>query len=134
MQKAWEIDSIDLAKAERLCGPLGISPIVAHLLSKRGVNSAEEARAFLECGLDSLHDPFLFKDMPKAVSRINSAIDNKEKIIVFGDYDVDGLTATALLYNTLKAYGADVHNYIPNRVKEGYGLNLSAMEHAQKGG
>ncbi len=133
MQKAWEIDSIDLARTEGLCGPLGISPILAHLLAKRGVKSAEDARAFLECGLDSLHDPSLFKDMPKAVSRIKSAIDNKEKVVIFGDYDVDGLTATALLYNTLKAYGADVHNYIPDRVKEGYGLNLSALEKACDG-
>lgn len=133
MQKAWEIGTPDAANAAKgLSGASGISPIVANLLLKRGVASADEARAFLTCDLKSLHDPFLFKDMPRAVERIRSAVENKDKIIIFGDYDVDGLTATALLFNTLKAYGADVHNYIPDRVKEGYGLNLEALEKAGK--
>ncbi|MFA5334400.1 MAG: single-stranded-DNA-specific exonuclease RecJ [Candidatus Omnitrophota bacterium] len=136
MQKAWEIGAPGSGAADAakdLSGTSGISPIIANLLLKRGVASADEARAFLACDLGSLHDPFLFKDMPKVVERISSAVKNKEKIIIFGDYDVDGLTATALLYNTLKAYGADVHNYIPDRVKEGYGLNLSALEKARDG-
>ncbi|MDD4879416.1 MAG: DHH family phosphoesterase, partial [Candidatus Omnitrophica bacterium] len=132
MQKAWEIDSPDDNAAAGLVKPLDISPVLARLLIKRGVKNPQEARDFLSCGLASLHDPFLFKDMEKAASRIRSAIENKERILVYGDYDVDGLTATALLYTTLKRHGAHVHNYIPDRVKEGYGLNVEALENAQK--
>ena len=134
MQKAWEIDSLDDKGCEALSKALGISPVLAHLLIKRGVKSPGEARNFLSCDISSLHDPFLFREMEKVTGRIKSAIDNKEKILIYGDYDVDGLTATALLYTTLKRYGAHVHNYIPDRVKEGYGLNLEALEKAHKDG
>ena len=134
MQKVWEVESLDDSAAPGLVEALGISPVLARLLTKRGVRNPQEARDFLTCDLPSLHDPFLFKDMEKAVARIRSAIDNKERILVYGDYDVDGLTATALLYTTLKRYGAHAHNYIPDRVKEGYGLNLDALESARKDG
>lgn len=134
MQKAWEIDSLDDKSCEVLCKALGISPVLAHLLIKRGAKSPEEARNFLSCDLLSLHDPFLFKDMEKTVGRIRSAVENKERILIYGDYDVDGLTATALLYTTLKRYGAHVVNYVPDRIKEGYGLNIEAVEKAYRGG
>ncbi|MFA5339846.1 MAG: single-stranded-DNA-specific exonuclease RecJ [Candidatus Omnitrophota bacterium] len=128
------MESLDDSAGAGLAEALGISPVLARLLIKRSVNNPQEARSFLSCGLSSLHDPFLFKDMEKAAARIRSAVENKERILVYGDYDVDGLTATALLYATLKRYGAHVHNYIPDRVKEGYGLNLEALETARKDG
>src|SRR3989338_5868586 len=134
MQKAWEIDSLDDKACEVLCKAIGISPVLAHLLIKRGVKSPEEARNFLSCDLSSLHDPFLFKDMEKAVRRIVSAIEDKERVLIYGDYDVDGLTATALLYTTLERYGAHVVNYVPDRIKEGYGLNIEAVEKAYRDG
>lgn len=134
MQKAWEIDSPDEKAVAGLLKAPGISPVLARLLIKRNVRDPEEARKFLSCDLSSLHDPFLFRDMDKAVGRIRSAIANKERILIYGDYDVDGLTATALLYTALKRSGAHVHNYIPDRVKEGYGLNAEALEKAQKDG
>ena len=134
MQKAWEIESLDDNAAAGLVKALDISPVLARLLIKRGVKNPQEARDFLSCDLPSLHDPFLFSDMEKAAARIRSAIESKERILVYGDYDVDGLTATALLYTTLKRYGAHVHNYIPDRVKEGYGLNVEALENARKEG
>ena len=134
MQKAWEVESLDDSAAAGLAEALGISPVLARLLTKRGAKNPQEARDFLTCNLPSLHDPFLFRDMEKAAARIRSAIENKERILVYGDYDVDGLTATALLYTTLKRYGAHVHNYIPDRVKEGYGLNIEALENARKDG
>ncbi len=134
MQKAWEIDSPDTEKTRAVCEDTGISPLVAHLLLKRGVKTAAEARAFLACELSSLHDPFLFKDMQKVVGRIGLAVKNRQKIVIFGDYDVDGLTATALLYNTLKDYGAVVRTYIPDRVREGYGLSRQALEKERKTG
>lgn len=134
MQKAWEMESLDDSAGAGLAEALGISPVLARLLIKRSVNNPQEARSFLSCGLSSLHDPFLFKDMEKAAARIRSAIENKERVLVYGDYDVDGLTATALLYATLKRYGVHAHNYIPDRVKEGYGLNLEALENARKDG
>lgn len=134
MQKAWEIDSLDDKACEALRKAIDVSPVLARLLVKRGVKDSEEARNFLACNLSSLHDPFLFKDMEKAIGRIRSAIENKERILIYGDYDVDGLTATALLYITLKRCGADAGNYIPDRVKEGYGLNIEAAEKAHKAG
>ena len=134
MQKAWEIGASDGDASAGLAEALDISPVLASLLIKRGVKNPQEARDFLSCELSSLHDPFLFRDMEKASARIRSAIENKERVLVYGDYDVDGLTATALLYTTLKKYGAHVHNYIPDRVKEGYGLNVGALENARKDG
>ncbi|MDD5073380.1 MAG: single-stranded-DNA-specific exonuclease RecJ [Candidatus Omnitrophica bacterium] len=128
------MESLDDSAGAGLAEALGISPVLARLLIKRSVNNPQEARSFLSCGLSSLHDPFLFKDMEKAAARIRSAIENKERVLVYGDYDVDGLTATALLYATLKRYGVHAHNYIPDRVKEGYGLNLEALENARKDG
>src|SRR3989338_8946817 len=121
MQMAWEINSIKSQACEGLHKALNISPLLAHLLLKRDVSTAEEARSFLSCSLSSLHDPFLLKDMDKAVKRIKSAVKRNESILIYGDYHVDGLSATALLFLTLKGYGARLSYYIPDRVKEGYG-------------
>lgn len=134
MQKAWEITSIDKSKCDCLSKALNISPLLAHLLLNRGVLNVEEARRFLSCSLSSLFDPFLLKDMEKAVERIESAIKSDETILIYGDYDVDGLTATALLFSTLKEYGVRLAHYIPDRLKEGYGLNIEALKGAHKSG
>lgn len=134
MQTTWEINSLESPTREGLHKALNISPLLAHLLLKRGISTAQEARGFLSCDLSYLHDPFLLKDMDKAVERIKSAVKRKESILVYGDYDVDGLTATALLFLTLKGYGVRINYYIPDRVKEGYGLNLEALKKAKDSG
>ena len=112
---------------------LGISSLAARVLSNRGISSIEQARRFISPALADLPDPFTLKDMDKAIARIARAIRQKEPIILFGDYDVDGTTATALLLLFLKKAGAVVDFYLPHRLKEGYGLNLEAIKkiHAQ---
>lgn len=106
----------------------GVYPLAAEVLSARGFCSSQEAKTFLSYAEERLHDPFLMKDMDKAVDRIRQAIERKEKIAVYGDYDVDGITATCLMVDFLKSMGAYVTFYIPERVSEGYGLNPSAVE------
>lgn len=105
---------------------LQIPPLTAEVLARRGFSS-EQADAFLNHTLQNLHDPFLFTDMRPAVNRIRQAIEAREKITVFGDYDADGVTATVLLYTKLKEHNADVSYYIPSRHDEGYGLNTDAL-------
>lgn len=106
---------------------LGISRMLAQVLMNRGINSAKEAQNFLDAKTSQLLDPYLFSDMAKAVSMARRSIEKKEKILVFGDYDVDGVTALALAKNALLGLGADVEHYIPHRVNEGYGLNKEIL-------
>jgi single-stranded-DNA-specific exonuclease len=113
-----------------LCQQLGVSPIIARLLSNRGIDSIDAGQVFLNPRLEYLHDPFLFQDMEKAVDRIIKALKSKELIMIFGDYDVDGITATSLLYLILTRLGANVSYYIPNRMSEGYGLSVSGIQEA----
>ena len=96
--------------------------VVTKLLKNRNLDTEEKQRSFFKGDLSNLHDPFLFKDMKKAVDRIRKAIDDKEKIMIFGDYDVDGITSTVILYDFLKRVGSDVYYTLPNREKDGYGL------------
>ncbi len=105
----------------------GYPPILRQILCNRGYRTHEQAQAFLEAQLPSGSDPNVLLDLPKAVGRINFAIQNSQNIVVYGDYDADGVTATALLYLALKSLGAEVREYIPNRFDEGYGLNLEAL-------
>ena len=107
--------------------PEGMSPVLHRLLMQRGVDSAEAAQAFLHPGEDQLHDPMLLSDMPEAVKRIRSAIDGEKHICVYGDYDVDGVCASAILSGYLREIGADVEVYLPSRHSEGYGLNEGAI-------
>jgi len=130
--KIWKVREPDLFLQKTLSEALNISTVTAQLLANRGITSPTLARQFLACSLDSCHDPFLFKDMEKAVGRIRKAISKGEKILVYGDYDVDGITAVALLYSSLRYSGGHVEYYIPNRIEEGYGLNLSAINEAKK--
>jgi single-stranded-DNA-specific exonuclease len=109
-------------EAKTLSSELGLPQEIAQILVNRGVNSPESAQEFLFGTLDNLYDPFLMSGMRKAVARIRGAISEKEKIIIFGDYDVDGVLSVVMLLRALKALGGEVDYYIPNRLKEGYGL------------
>lgn len=109
---------------------LGIPEKIAHLLSLRDIDTYEKAKAFFRPGLDQLHDPFLMKDMDKATERLAKAIREREKILIYGDYDVDGTTSVAILYLFLEEFGVDVDFYIPHRFKEGYGINEEGIQHA----
>ena len=128
MRKIWQIRESNPAVQDTLSSALKISKVTAQLLANRGIVDAKAAGEFLNSSLSSCHDPFLLKDMRKAVERIREAISKNEKILVYGDYDVDGMTSVALVYSALKNLGAKVESYIPNRLEEGYGLNLSAIK------
>ena len=128
-ERRWRIATGDTAEEERLVREIGVYPVVAKLLVNRGLGSVKDAAAFLRGTMDELPDPFGLKGMEKAVATIEKAITNKVPIVVYGDYDVDGITATSLLYRFLKRCEADVTYYIPERQSEGYGLNEEALEH-----
>ncbi len=134
MKKIWNIKPANPAVQSAFSQELNISRITAQLLSNRGIDSAKEAGEFMACSLSSCHDPFLMKGMDEAVERIKSAIKSKEKILVYGDYDVDGMTGVTLLYTALKNLGAIAQTYIPNRLEEGYGLNVGAIKKAERDG
>jgi single-stranded-DNA-specific exonuclease len=134
VQKIWVVKDQDPDIQNAISASLNISKVTAQLLVNRGIRTIEAASEFLTSSLSYCHDPFLFKGMDRAVSRIRKAITNKEKILVYGDYDVDGMTAVAVLYSALRNLGANVENYIPNRLEEGYGLNIAAMKLAHKNG
>ncbi|MEK6512096.1 single-stranded-DNA-specific exonuclease RecJ [Myroides odoratimimus] len=109
---------------------LGVDPIVGRLLAQRGIETFEAAKKFFRPSLEDLHDPFLMADMTEAVHRILNAIKNRESILVFGDYDVDGTTSVALMYSYLKSLGAQVDTYIPDRYNEGYGISYQGIDFA----
>lgn len=132
MRKRWVLREADKDISSILAKALGISPIVAQLLANRNIIEPEEADKFLNCRLSNLHDPFGLKGMREAVTRIKAAISKGEKILVYGDYDVDGITSVALLGSVLMSMGGNVEEYIPNRLEEGYGLNLEACRLAHK--
>jgi single-stranded-DNA-specific exonuclease RecJ len=129
----WHAPATDVQATARLCVEAGVSPLVARLLHNRDVQPADVAR-FLRPSLTDTHDPLLLPDMGLAVERILSAIDSGEKITVYGDYDVDGTTATALLLGVLRRAGAEADFYIPDRAAEGYGVNPEAMRLIREGG
>lgn len=131
MEKKWVIkEKGDLATIKHLSGVLGISEALANLMVQRNVTSVSEAKAFFEPNLGYLHDPFLMKDMNIAVERVSTAIKKNEKILVYGDYDVDGTTAVALVYSFLKEQYSNVDYYIPDRYKEGYGVSFQGIDYA----
>ena len=127
-------DPADPAKVERLATEVGIDKVLAELLVKRGVETFEQARAFFRPSLDALHDPFLMKDMDIAVERLHKAITSGEKILVYGDYDVDGTTAVALVYSFIQRFTDKVDFYIPDRYDEGYGVSYKGIDWAADGG
>jgi len=130
MQKNWEVLKTEYNKIIRLTNSLGISPILAQLLINRKIETPEEAESFLNPSLSNLHDPFLFKDMGKIVERIKTAIDRKEKILIYGDYDVDGITGMAILIQVIRKLGGKVGYYIPHRIEEGYGISEEGIKFA----
>ncbi len=131
MDKRWVVkEKGDTAVVKQLAGTLGVSDSLANLMVQRDITSAEEAEAFFKPSLDYLHDPFLMKDMNIAVDRISTAVKKNEKILVYGDYDVDGTTAVALMYSFLKDQYSNVDYYIPDRYKEGYGVSFQGLDYA----
>ena len=126
----WIVRQSDQEKIQPLRRELTISPLVASLLVNRGINTVEDAKTFLYTKDQSYHDPFLLKDMDVAVSRIQQAIEQKEQILIYGDYDADGVSSTTIMMKTLQDLGAKVQYYIPNRFTEGYGPNEPAFRHA----
>lgn len=124
----WRFKSGNQALQYILNYELGVSSLLAGLMVNRGIYNVEEARLFLNGKLDDMYDPLLLKDMNKAVSRTVQALQSGEKIIIYGDYDVDGITSTAMLVSVLRRLGGDVSYYIPSRLDEGYGLHAQALE------
>jgi single-stranded-DNA-specific exonuclease len=128
--KRWIVREQDMAQAERLARELGASTVLASLLVARGHGDKESALKFLRPSLTHLHDPYLMLGMERAVSRIQRAIDEGEKILVYGDYDVDGTTGTVVLRRALSMLGAQTGFHVPHRFTEGYGINRAALEKA----
>ena len=124
----------DQSKVDRLSAEVGIDKVLAELLVKRGVETFDQARAFFRPSLSDLHDPFLMKSMPEAVERLHQAITGNEKILVYGDYDVDGTTAVALVYSFIQRFTKNVGFYIPDRYDEGYGVSYKGIDFAAEGG
>ena len=125
-------EQIEAAKA--LAREAGISPILGKLLLKRGITSAAEAKRFFRPQLNELHDPFLMKDMSAAVERLNQAMGKKERILVYGDYDVDGVTSVALVYKFILQFYSNIDYYIPDRYEEGYGVSKRGIDYAYETG
>ena len=132
MQKKWKIKETDNKIVNDLAESLGVSRSIAHLLVIRGVTTFDEAKQFFRPDFSQFHNPFLMKDMQKAVERIQSAIANNEKILVYGDYDVDGTTSVAMLYTFLATLTENLDYYIPDRYTEGYGISLQGIDYAKE--
>ena len=120
--------------AKSLAKEIGISPILCRLLQERGITSAAEAKRFFRPQLNELHDPFLMNDMNIAVERLNQAMGRKERILIYGDYDVDGTTAVALVYKFLQQFYSNIDYYIPDRYNEGYGVSKQGIDYAYETG
>lgn len=135
MQKRWVLaPKIERTQVERLQAELGIHPILTDLLIRRGVKTFEDSKSFFRLSLDQLHDPFLMQDMDLAVARIEQAISDNEKILVYGDYDVDGTTAVALVFGFFRQFHSRIEYYLPDRYTEGYGLSLKGIDYAHANG
>ena len=136
IEKRWVVKPQGNPEAvAAMAAATGISPVLANLLIQRGIDTLEKAKKFFNPQLSDLHDPFLMKDMDKAVERVERAVRNREKIMVYGDYDVDGTTAVALVYKFLRQIGhKDLLFYIPDRYTEGYGISTKGIDHAARKG
>ncbi|MBP1593737.1 MAG: recJ, partial [Bacteroidetes bacterium] len=137
MSHKWNYQPLTQEQKEaslNLSGELGISPILGDLLVQRGIETAAEARKFFRPQLQDLHDPFLMKDMDVAVDRLNQAMGRKERILIYGDYDVDGTTAVALVYKFIQQFYSNLDYYIPDRYSEGYGVSTQGIDFAAETG
>ncbi len=130
MEKTWNIkESGEDEKVEHLSEVLNIDRYLSNLLVQRGVHTFDEAKAFFRPDYEQLYDPFLMKDMDRAIDRLDKAIENNEKVFVYGDYDVDGTTSVALVYSFLSSYFENLQFYIPNRYEEGYGISYKGIDY-----
>ena len=135
IEKKWILkEGTDQDVVRQLSSELGVDPVLAELLVQRGVRTFEQARAFFRPSLNDLHDPFLMQDMDKAVERLHHAVTSREKILVYGDYDVDGTTAVSLVYSFLRRLTSLVDFYIPERYDEGYGVSYKGIDWASENG
>ncbi|WP_423129257.1 single-stranded-DNA-specific exonuclease RecJ [Gaoshiqia sp. Z1-71] len=131
MDKMWKVKQQgDINVIKHLSAALNVNMVIANLLAQRGVTSFNEARSFFRPKLSDLHDPFLMKDMDKAVERLEKAISSREKVMIYGDYDVDGTTSVALMYQFLRTRIENLDFYIPDRYSEGYGISPRSIEYA----
>jgi single-stranded-DNA-specific exonuclease len=135
MEKVWNFKKQgDQNEIKHLSVALNVNMVIAKLLVQRGIKTFNEAKAFFRPRLSDLHDPFLMKDMDKAVDRLETAIANREKILVYGDYDVDGTTSVALMYTFLKSRFEHIEYYIPDRYSEGYGISPKSIDYSVENG
>lgn len=131
MEKRWVINEPgDEETVTSLMESLGVDRVTANLLVQRGITGFDQAKAFFRPSLDDLHDPFLMKDMTKAVDRLEAAMEKQERVMVYGDYDVDGTTSVALVYTYLKSHFDFIDYYIPDRYSEGYGISKTGIDYA----
>ena len=135
VEKIWKMrEGADAENIRQLSSELGVDPVLAELLVQRGVHTFEQARSFFRPNLDDLHDPFLMQDMEKAVERVHHAVVSGEKILIYGDYDVDGTTAVSLVYSFLRRLTRQIDFYIPERYDEGYGVSYKGIDWAAENG
>ncbi|MCK5821631.1 MAG: single-stranded-DNA-specific exonuclease RecJ [Bacteroidales bacterium] len=135
MEKQWKIlPKPHQALVDSLSAELGVDEVLSSLLAQRGIKDFEQARHFFRPSLDELHDPFLMKGMEKAIVRMKQALDSDEKILIYGDYDVDGTTSVALVYSFIQSMTNNIGYYIPDRYSEGYGISYTSIDFAKKNG
>ena len=128
MNKKWEVCQEEEEEILKLASKSNLSPLLASILINRNINTVEKVEQFVNPTRDDFHDPFLMPDMDKAVSRILNAIETNEKVMIYGDYDVDGITSITVLKKFLLDRGLEAGEYTPNRLEEGYGLNKEAVK------
>src|SRR4028119_1122498 len=131
MKKRWSIQKHDLGQVRQLASELDVAPLIAALLISRGFTTGEAAHEFLNPSFDQILEPNLLRGMRESIERIFKAIEQNEKILVWGDYDVDGTTGTVVLRKALELIGAQTGFHVPHRFKEGYGLNQAELERAR---
>lgn len=135
MQKRWVLKSkSEVKKVNQLSNELGINPVLAELLVTRNIETFDASKQFFRPSLDQLHNPFLMQDMEKAIARITTAIGQNEKILIYGDYDVDGTTAVAVVYSFFREFHSRIEFYIPDRYAEGYGISTQGIDYAAENG
>ena len=135
MQKRWVLKpKKNVDKTNKLQQELGVNHIIAELLINREIETFDQAREFFRPSIEHLHDPFLMKDMDRAINRIEQAIGNKEKILIYGDYDVDGTTAVSVVYSFFRDFHSGLEFYIPDRYSEGYGISTQGIDYAYENG
>ena len=133
MEKRWVLkEQSDTEAINKLSSELNINNTLTNILIQRGVDTFEKAKSFFRPKIEDLHDSFLMKDMDKAIERIDKAIDNNEKILIYGDYDVDGTTGVALLYTFFREIHNNIDFYIPDRYDEGYGISIKSINFAEE--